>query len=324
MFELMQFFLAVVAAYAYAIVAAPLLRMPARLGRFTAVCAALLVWLCPLLIAPEKMIFRAIAAFLCGELFFKMIDYSRQYRRRHGKESADYGAYLRFLIPFPTLLVVFGERERRRLPPPPLREIAIVCLMGCLIAAGFFVLRMAARVPAIRSCFPLDHAVMLIIFVITIASLSRLMWGMERLARFDTRPIIDGAFLATTPGEFWNRYNTRVGEWLHRNVFQPSGGGRAPMRGVFLSFFASAVFHEAAFAIATSRFTGYQFTFFMVQAPAVALSHWLGPSLRQAGPALRIAARYLTVLWFYGTSIFFFEGVDRTFHFFYASRPWLP
>jgi len=325
MFDSLQFFLAATAAYGYAVAALPLLRMPTRFGRFVVVGAASLVMLCPLLIAPEKMIWRAIAALPCGDLWFKMIDYARQYGRRRGDGSAGFGAYLRFLCPFPVFLVVFGQRDRRlSAAPPRLREIAIVCLMGCLIAAGFVALRIAAQIPAVRSCFPLDHAVMLLIFVPILAALSRLLWGMERLARFDVRPIIDGAFSATSPGEFWRRYNTRVADWMHRNVFQPCGGRRTPIRGVFLTFFVSAIFHEVGFAIATSRFAGYQFLFFMLQAPAVVLSDWLRPSKRHAGPAMNTAARCLTILWFYVTSVFFFEGVNRIFPFFYASRPWLP
>ena len=248
MFHLLQFSSAIAIAYVYAVAAIPLLRMPARFGRIIAVGVASLVMLCPLLIAPEKMIWRAIATLVCGDLWFKMIDYARQYGRRGGDGSAGFVAYLRFLCPFPVLLVVFGQRDKRlSAPPPRLREFAIVCLMGCLIAAGFVLLRFTGQFQAVRTCFPLDHAVMLLIFVPMLAALSRSMWGLERLAQFDIRPIIDGAFLATTPGEFWRRYNTRVADWMHRNVFRPSGGRRAPIRGVFLTFLVSAHFPRSRF-----------------------------------------------------------------------------
>jgi hypothetical protein len=61
----------------------------------------------------------------------------------------------------------------------------------------------------------------------------------------------------------------------------------------------------------------------MLQAPAVALSDWLRPRDRRTGPAMKTAARCLTILWFYVTSVLFFEGVNRIFPFVYASRSWL-
>jgi MBOAT, membrane-bound O-acyltransferase family len=323
MFETVQFSLALLAAYAYAAIVKPLLQMPGKSGAISAIGVAVVVWLCPLIIAPDRMIVRAITMFVCADLSFKMIDYARHARRRG--ESGLYSAYLRFLVPFPVLLVVFGERERR-LParPPYMREIAIVCLAGGSVALALALTAMISKVRIVRSCFPLDHAAMLVIFVITIESLSRLLWGLERLARYDTTPIVDKAYLATTPGEFWRRWNTRVGAWLQYNVFRPSGGSRAPIRGVFVTFLVSALFHELAFALATSQFTGYQFTFFILQAPAVVVSHRIATFVNRSGPVIKIVARVLTVLWFYFTSMFFFSGVNRIFPFIYASQPWLP
>ena len=322
--KIVQLALALVVAYGYALVVRPALQMSGKAGAFFAFVAALIVLACPLLIARDGIVLRAIMAVFCTDLSLKMIDYARQYA--HGREaSIPYTAYLRFLIPFPVLLVVFGERERRLPAAPPLgREFAIVCLCAILIAAGVALLSIVSGLAAVKSSFPLNHAVMLPIFVVTIEAISRLLWGLERLARFDTTPIIDRAYLATTPGEFWRRWNTRVGAWLERNVFRPSGGRRAPVRGIFLAFFASAVLHEVMFAIATSRFTGCQFAFFILQAPAVILSHRITPFVNRGGPAIKTVARILTVLWFYVTSVLFFEGVNRVFPFIYASQPWLP
>jgi D-alanyl-lipoteichoic acid acyltransferase DltB (MBOAT superfamily) len=208
--------------------------------------------------------------------------------------------------------------------PPLGREIAIIGVAAALISAGFASLPIVSGLAAVRAFFPLDHAIKLTIFVVTLEALSRLLWGLERIARFDTTPIIDRAYLATTPGEFWRRWNTRVGTWLDRNVFRRSGGRRAPIRGIVLAFSVSALLHEVAFAIATSRFTGCQFAFFMLQAPVVALSHRIAPFVNRGGPAIKTVARVLTVLWFYVTSVLFFEGVNRVFPFLYASQPWLP
>jgi D-alanyl-lipoteichoic acid acyltransferase DltB (MBOAT superfamily) len=223
-------------------------------------------------------------------------------------------------------LVVFGEREKLAPERPPLlKELAVVLLLGCLIAGTVTAVFVADRSTALQGSFPLDHAIKLALFVVTIEAFSRMSWGLERLAGYGTTPIIDHCYLATTPGDFWRRYNRRVGQWLYLNVFRPSGGRRAPVRGVFLTFFVSAVFHEVCFAIATSRFTGCQFAFFFLQAPAVAMSNRLQAAVDRAGPGLRAISRGITVAWFYVTSVLFFEGVDRIFPFVYASRPsWLP
>lgn len=321
---MVQFLAAVVMAYAYAVAVFPLLRVPTKVGRLLGVCAASLQLAFAFLIGADRMVLRGIAEFIGVDLLFKMIDYGRQFPSREGSATS-FQAYLRCLPPFPVLAVVFGDREKRLPAGPPLaRELAIVCLTGCIIVGMFPAVEFASSIGALRACFPLNHAVKLAMFLVMIEAMSRFAWGLERLAGYNISPLIDKCYLATTPGEFWRRYNKRVGKWLYLNVFVPSGGRRAPIRGVFATFFVSAVLHEVAFAIATSRFTGYQFTFFILQAPAVAVSGWFQPMIDRAGPALRTVARCVTILWFYVTSVFFFEGVNRIFPFVYGARPWLP
>ena len=113
---------------------------------------------------------------------------------------------------------------------------------------------------------------MLLTFVLAIESLSRAVCGLERLAGFDTTPMIRNAYLSRTVSEFWRRYNDRIHDWLYRNVFQAIGGRRAPVRSLLLVFLVSGLFHEVAFAMATSRLTGYQFAFFTIQGPAALAS----------------------------------------------------
>lgn len=149
------------------------------------------------------------------------------------------------------------------------------------------------------------------------------MLGLERLFGFDTAPIIDRAYLSRSPAEFWHRYNQRVRWWLTLNVFRPSGGLRAPARGIWATFVVSALLHEVAFGIATSCFDGYQALFFLLQAPAVIASRPL-ERLEKRGIAGALVARLITLLWLAATSMLFFRGVDRVFPFVYAGGPWLP
>ncbi len=282
------------------------------------------VFVCPLLIPAEHVILRAIVTFLCAELMLKMLDVARQFRRR-GRGAVGFPAYSRFLIPFPVLFVIFGRRENRtpfrgswRLMGLKILSAAVVILLGFALVDFF------AQFSIVRTYFLVDHLLKLAIFVLTIEGISRLTNGLERLAGFDIRPVIDRAYVAQTVAEFWCRYNNRVHAWLEINLFGPFARRGKPLWGITLSFFVSGVFHELGFGIATSRFDGYQFLFFMLQLPAVLISRPLHRWAIRGGMASRLAARSFTVLWMTATSIFFFHGVNRIFPFFYASEPWLP
>ena len=314
------FYLSIALAYGITLAAWPILKAKGWIGAVGSAIAAVAVMLCPALIPPEKVVGRALAAFVCADPFFKMIDYAR-YCRTAGAGRA--GEYFRFLIPFPVLLVVFGERDRglpARAAVGP--EVARV-IVGTILSATCLLAVMSGTV-GIRWSFALDHAIKLVVFVVFIESASQVAYGIERLAGYGNRPLISSCFLARTPAEFWWRYNTRVHRWLEMNVFRPVGGRRAPVRGVLVTFFASAILHELAFGLATSRLDGYQFTFFMIQAPAALISTNLERFARRTGRVGDAAVRVLTVFWMYATSMLFFQGADRIFPFIYASDPWLP
>jgi D-alanyl-lipoteichoic acid acyltransferase DltB (MBOAT superfamily) len=165
---------------------------------------------------------------------------------------------------------------------------------------------------------------MLLTFVVAIESLSRALCGLERLAGFDTSPIIRNAYLSRTVSEFWRRYNYRMHDWHYRNVFQPTGGRRAPVRSILIVFLVSGVLHELAFAVATSRLTGYQFAFFTIQGPAALASGRLERLARRGGLAGKIIAHGATILFVAVTSVLFFDGVSKIFPFVYASQSPLP
>jgi len=287
------------------------------------VAAAVLA--CPLLIPAERIVGRAFAALVCGDLFFRLMDLTRQ-ARRAGTSSATWQDYAQFLIPFPAMLVVYGAKQRLDSPNSVFAIAALVPVAaGGTVFLGALALTLAATQSAVlRASFWLDHAVKVALFAVAIESLSQALWGLERLAGFKTQPIVNWAILSRTPAEFWSRYNDRVHDWLYFNVFIPSGGMRTPFRGQIAVFLISALFHELMFGIATSQFNGYQATFFLLQIPAVMLSRGLKRLSQAWGIAGQIIARGLTILWMGATSVFFFHGVDRVFPFVYASEPWLP
>jgi hypothetical protein len=311
-------------AYALGIAIFPLVRRRDALAAVAAAMASIAIWACLFIIPREHVVQRAITALLNVDLFFRLIDFTRQ--SRSGKlENVRWADYCRFLIPFPMLLVVFGQKDRRlRSDQRNSAEFLRLVLSSVGVALGFVLVFGANKAPALQSSFLLDHVTKLFIFIFTVESLARVVCSLERLAGYDTTPLVDRAFLARTPADFWRRWNNRINVWLYWNAFVPAGGRRAPARGVWAACLLSAVLHEVAFTIATSQFTGYQFIFFAIQAPAIFLSRTLERLTVQWGTAGVVFAHAATVLWMACTSAFFLHGVDLIFPFYYTSESWLP
>lgn len=309
--------------YAIAVTCLLLVRNVSRGQRFIGWSAGLVLALCPLLIPANEVIARALVSLLCADAWFKGVDLARVLSHRRAT-SPGLWQCLEFLIPFPLFLAVYDDRKRRASMEIASIELWRVAIAGSLVIIELGLLHLLFEVPALKANFLLDHIVKLLLFVATTETLSQLALGIEHLAGFDTVPIIRRAYLSQTVGEFWCRYNTRVHRWLQYNVFLPCGGLKWPVRGVALVFFISAVFHELMFGIATSRLDGYQFAFFMLQAPAVLISQTIERLRFKYGAVMSLINRLLTVVWFGISSMLFFHGVDRVFHLVYTSQPWLP
>jgi hypothetical protein len=317
-------FLTCVLAYGCAL-AVPLLgwwsrgRFLTPMGWFSATgCLA-----CPLLIPAHLVGLRAAAVFISVELVFKMVDFLRH----RGCNWDGYVAreYCRFLVPFPVLAVVYPDlRCRLAHPDRPWPHILRILGGSACVAAGLVLMRAISMNAVFQSSPALEHIIRVLIFVPVIESISRVLYGFERLAGFDTTPIIRNAYLSRTVSEFWQRYNNRLHDWLYRNVYQVTGGRRAPVRSVLLVFVFSGVFHEAAFALATSRLTGYQFAFFTVQGPAALASRHLERLARRGGLAGSITAHGVTILFLSVTSVLFFHGVGEVFPSILINRSPLP
>jgi hypothetical protein len=278
---------------------------------------------CLLIIPRENVGLRAAAAFASGDLAFKMVDFFR-HRGRSGPGSP-LRAYYHFLIPFPVFSVAYPDHKRRLTRPDrPWPHVLRIAGGTIVVASALLLLGVKRGSPRFRSSFVLDHVAVLAMFVVTIESISQALYGLERLAGYDVAPIIRGAYLSRSVSEFWQRYNGRVHDWLYRNVFRPSGGRRRPVRGVALVFLVSGLFHEVMFDLATSKITGYQLAFFLLQAPPALASRWFERLARRPGIAGKLAAHGLTILFLAASSILFFRGVSDIFPFIYASRSPLP
>src|SRR5215831_10603217 len=183
-------FLAIVGAYGCAAVA-PLLRywLRGRVGASIGWCFVPIILVCPLLIPSANIGLRAASAFASGDISFKMVDYFRHWGKV--ERSILLREYYRFLIPFPALSVVYPDHKRRLLraaSPWP----QVLRLVGGIV--GFTLALLAVRslssVALLQSNFALNHAVALPILVVGIESLSRALFGLERLTGYDTIPII--------------------------------------------------------------------------------------------------------------------------------------
>jgi hypothetical protein len=312
--------LAILIAYGCAVAAALLLCRPrGKVSVCTGWCFVSLVFGSPLFIPSELVGLRAACAFIAVDIIFKTIDYFGHLGNLNRNSALR--NYLQFLIPFPVLSICYPDHKRRlSQPESPWPQVMRVFAGTMCVTAAILVLRALSSSAIVQSSFALNHAVMLIAFVLAIESLSRALCGLERLAGFDTIPIVRNAYLSRTIAEFWRRYNYRVHDWFYRNVFQTTGGRRAPARSVLLVFLLSGLFHEIAFALATSRLTGYQFAFFTIQGPAALASSRLDRWARQGGIMSKIAVHAVTILFVGVTSVLFFDGVSKIFPFIYASH----
>lgn len=314
---------AVFATYAVGIAVFPWLRRkgrPSAIAQWfvTAACAAALF-----LIPSEQVVLRALTAFPLTDLMLRVTDFGRQSRAGR-TTNCTWGWYSRFLVPVPLLLVVFGQKDRRLADHTAWKADLSRFAGGALVlGVGTVCLLLAQHSSLLRSSFWLDHAVKLVVWVVALEAAARGLSGLERLFGYDTSSPIDNAYRSRTPAEFWVRWNHRVHGWLYCNTFLPAGGHRSPARGVAAAFLVSAVLHEVMFAIATSRVTGYQALFFLVQIPAVLASRPLA-RLARGRPGGMILGHVLTIAWMSLTSVFFFHGIDLIFPFFYAAEPPLP
>jgi hypothetical protein len=316
--------LAILTAYGCAAFAPlPRYRPRGRVGALVGWCFVPIILVCPLLIPSANVGLRAASAFASGDITFKMVEYFRHWG--NVERSIVLREYYRFLIPFPVLSAVYPDHKRRLLSPEsPWPQVLRLFggIVGCCMALQ--AIKALSRIALVRSSFALNHAVMLLTFVLAVESLSRALCGLERLAGFDTTPIIRNAYLSRTVSEFWRRYNYRIHDWLYRNVFRATGGRRAPVRSMLLVFLVSGVFHEVTFALATSRLTGYQFAFFTLQGPAALDSGRLERLARRGGIVGKITAHGATILFVAVTSVLCFDGVSKIFPFIYASQSPLP
>lgn len=280
--------------------------------------AAVGVAAAPMIIPADDVGARALALFVGVDAVFKLIDANRR-AGEYPSTGAGFRKYVRFLVPFPVLLVTGEEKAASERVTSSMKSAVVRTAIGLsLFLVAWGVLFGLQKSALLGSSFVLDHIAKTALFGVTLEIMGLLAAGLERLAGFEPPRLMQWILLSRTPAQFWLRYNTRVHMWLIRNVFRRVGAAHHPIWGVVLVFFVSAVFHEIAFDIALSHVDGYQFTFFMLQIPAVLASPAL-ERFAKRGEAAGVAAHVVTIAWFVSTSVFFFRGIAEIFPFYYTA-----
>lgn len=286
----------------------PALRM-SRPGRMVVLGLLLLIiLLTPRLIPPPYRFARFLASAFAVALVVKLDDLhvGADLGHRPGLRS-----FLAFL-PNPTSVVL------RRLddePRPSRREDLLRLAKASAAAiAGAIILITVFYVDWRRWPFAVEHVAKVVAFFLMLVPSGAAVAAVWRLLGGKTREPMDNPFIASTPADFWRRYNRPAQQFFAEDVFKPLGGLRAPIRATLATFAVSAVLHEYVFGIAIERVQGYQTAFFLLQGVAVVATLRIRPKGWRQVPW--IAA---TLAFNLASSTLFFASLDEVVPF-YARR----
>lgn len=165
----------------------------------------------------------------------------------------------------------------------------------------------------------LEHCTKTVSLFLVLIPGSALVATLWRLAGGRAREFMDAPLLATTPAEFWRRYNRPAQQFFYEDVFKWAGMHKSPARAVLATFAVSALVHEYVFGILLGRVQGYQTLFFLLQGLAVVATMRLQPQHWRVWPS--IGATWIFNL---TTSVLFFASVNGVFPFYSRELPkWL-
>jgi hypothetical protein len=275
----------------------PAFRLARHARQVLLALVAIPILLAPLWVPAEQTLARAVVAIFACLMLFKAYDV--HVGREHGSRP-DFRGYLAWL---PNIFsLVF--RKTHLEPRPTLRQNAsraarsVFIIAACVAAAA--VLR---RVDWHTYPFALEHTLKAILLFILFNAGFALTIHVTRLAGIRTRDFTDSLSLASTPAEFWNRYNRNVSQFLFEDVYKPARRRVAPMRAVLIAFAVSAIAHEYIFSIAVNRVQGLQTLFFLSQGFVVGMTAGWKPYGWRRHVAAAATVAFLLV-----TSVLFFAS----------------
>lgn len=281
------------------------LRWPER-PRLAALGAVeLLVLLSPLLVAPDRLFAKLLATVLAIALGAKLFDLHL---------GASLGDRPDFRETF-TFLINLLSVVRRKLadePRPSFRaNLRRLGLSGLATVPGVILLAACYWVDWGSIPFAVEHSAKVLAFFLALVPGGAAGAAIWRLLGGWTREPMDNPFAATTPADFWRRYNRPAQQFFLEDVFKPLGGMRRPVPGTIATFAVSGLIHEYLFDLTVGRIQGYQVAFFLIQGVAVVLTARLDP--KGAWKAIGIAA---TVAFMVASGALFFASIDEVLPFY--------
>ena len=264
---------------------------------------ALLVAL-PCLSAARPVGPRALVTMTCVALLLpKLADALTAPAHWHARPWRQWLGYL----PAPCVLVHRG-REALPVAPPHRSPARLLARASVQMTLGGLLLAWAMRADLGRLSFWLDHGVKLLAaYLVGFDGMFLLLEGVMRAGGARVIDQTRDPIGATTPADFWRRYNREAGRWLCEDVFKPLGGLRRPRAAIVVTFLVNGALHEYLAWLIVGSVQGYQMSFFALHGLATAFTFRLRPH----GTAARILGRALTLLFLYFTSVLFFATVDQ-------------
>ncbi len=207
-------------------------------------------------------------------------------------------------LPLPFVLVV---RRHLREPQRPRHHSLRLLTRGLLeMALGYWMLDRAHAWDIGATSFWLDQVVkILALYALMFDGGLVVVTALLRLTGIHVMDLSRHPIVARTPADFWRRYNRVGGRFLYENVFVPSGGVNAPVRGTLLVFAVNGILHEGLAFLFIGEVLGYQLLYFAIHALAVALTFRL--RLRRRHAWIGIACTFSLVML---TSAIFFASVE--------------
>jgi D-alanyl-lipoteichoic acid acyltransferase DltB (MBOAT superfamily) len=151
----------------------------------------------------------------------------------------------------------------------------------------------------------LEHAVKVPAAVAAVALAANASACPARLLGVPALTPMDAPWAASTPADFWRRWNLPAQRFFHPYAFRPAGGPRRPILATLAAFAASGLTHEYVFGAAAGRLQGRQMLFFMLQGCAAAATMRVRPRGRAAA-AWTLGTMAFDLL----TAVLFFRSVD--------------
>ena len=274
--------------------------------------SALTILILPLLVSADHSSMRFLLAIIGVIVVGKLYDLTRASGRSPRQFTRQ---TLTFLFnPFS-----FVQRRLAVEPVPSVRENATQLFVCSVIFAAPYASMLVVDWDSLtKRSFLLEHVTKTTLMMIAIYGGCGVSIALWRLAGLQGRAPMHEFFSASTPAEFWRRFNRLAGQLFDLDVFRPITRRASPRVAQIVVFAISGLVHEYAFVMAGAT-PGFQFSFFLIQGVGVSVTHRMRPR-----GGMRILLWMVTAAFMLGTSLLFFAGWNQIVpHYSEAAPAWM-